>query len=109
MHCQHNPEFINCDNKPRQIGLNHNYNMTFSISPRESLYSPFKIRIWCSKREPFHVLLPLLHHVVPLNDGNYCLTMPVVKGHCTCGALPYTFNISMFKTVEKNSATIKHL
>ena len=26
---------VHCDNKPRQIGLNHDYNMTFSISPRE--------------------------------------------------------------------------
>ena len=26
---------VHWDNKPRQIGLNHDYNMTFSISPRE--------------------------------------------------------------------------
>ena len=26
---------VDCDNKPRQIGLNHDYNMIFSISPRE--------------------------------------------------------------------------
>ena len=26
---------VHCDNKPRQIGLNHDYNMTFLISPRE--------------------------------------------------------------------------
>ena len=26
---------VHCDNKPRQIGLNHDYNMTFSISPSE--------------------------------------------------------------------------
>ena len=24
-----------CDSKPRQVGLNHDYNMTFPISPRE--------------------------------------------------------------------------
>ena len=52
-----------CDNEPRQIGLNHNYNMIFSISPCECQYSPLKIRIWCSKREPFRVFLPLLRHV----------------------------------------------
>ena len=26
---------VYCDNKSRQIGLNHNYNMAFSIYPRE--------------------------------------------------------------------------
>ena len=26
---------VHCDNKPQQIGLNHNYNMTFSILTRE--------------------------------------------------------------------------
>ena len=25
---------VHCDNKTQQIGLNHDYNMTFSISPR---------------------------------------------------------------------------
>ena len=59
---------VHCDNKPRQIGLNHDYNMTFSISPRECQYSPLKRRLSCSKWEPFRVLLPLLRHVVPLND-----------------------------------------
>ena len=27
--------WVHGDNQPRQIGLNHDYNMTFSISPRE--------------------------------------------------------------------------
>ena len=26
---------VHSDNKPRKIGLNHDYNITFSISPRE--------------------------------------------------------------------------
>ena len=43
----------------------------------------------CSNREPFHALLPLLCHVVPLNDGNCRLTMPVGKGRCARDALPH--------------------
>ena len=26
---------VHCDNKPRPIGLNHDYNITFSIAPHE--------------------------------------------------------------------------
>ena len=62
----------------------------------------------CSKWEPFRVLPPLLHHMVPLNDGNCCLTMPAINRLCPCDALPHTFNIGMFKSI-KNSATIKHI
>ena len=61
-----------CDNKPRQIGLNPDYNMTFFISIRECWYSQFKFRVRYSKREPFRVLLPLLRHVVPINQGTLC-------------------------------------
>ena len=50
-----------------------------------------------SKREPFRALFPLLRHVVPLNDGNCRLTIPVVKGRCAHEALPRAFNISVFK------------
>ena len=31
--------------------------------------------LWCWKREPFQVLLPLLRHVMPFNDRNCCFTM----------------------------------
>ena len=61
------------DNKPRQIGLNHNYNMTFLISPHGCPYSQLKWRSSRSKREPFRMLLPLLRHVAPLATGNCCL------------------------------------
>ena len=82
----------------RQIGLNHDYNMTFSIAPHthECQYSPLKIRTSCSKWEPFCELLPLLLHVVPLNDGNCRLTIPVIKGRCARDALPQAFHIAMF-------------
>ena len=62
----------------------------------------------CSKREPFHALLPLLRHVVPLNDGNCRLTMPVGKGRCARDALPHAFHISVFKIVFTISTAIKH-
>ena len=50
---------VHCDSKPLQNQFNHNYDMTLSISPRECQYSLPKIRIWCSKREPFRVVLPI--------------------------------------------------
>ena len=91
---------VHCDNKPRQIGLDRDYNKTFSISHRECWYYPFKLRIWCSKREPFRVLPALLRHVVLVNNGNCRLTMPVDKGRCACDALPNTFDTCVFKTVK---------
>ena len=63
----------------------------------------------CSKREPFHALLPLLRHVVPLNDGNCGLTMPVGKGRCARDALPHAFHIGVFKFVFTISTAIKHI
>ena len=63
----------------------------------------------CSKREPFHELLPLLRHVVSLNDGNCRLTIPFIKGRCAHGALPHVFHNGMFKFVKTISTTIKHI
>ena len=63
----------------------------------------------CSKREPFHAILPLLRHVMPINDGNCCLTIPVVKGRCALEALPHAFNSSLFKYDKSNPTTIKHI
>ena len=62
-----------------------------------------------SKREPFHAILPLLRHVVPLNDGNCRLTIPVVKGRCAREALPQAFNIGVFKYDKSNPTAIKHI
>ena len=59
----------------------------------------------CSKREPFHVLLPLLRHMVPLNNRNCRLTIPVVKGRCAREALPHALNIGVFKYHKSNSTT----
>ena len=63
----------------------------------------------CSKREPFHALLPLLRHVVPLDDGNCRLTMPVGKGRCARDTLPPAFHIGVFKFVFTISTAIKHI
>ena len=57
----------------------------------------------------FHVLLPLLLYMVLLNIGNCPLIMPIIKGCCASDALPHTFNIGMLESLEKNSATIKHI
>ena len=62
-----------------------------------------------SKRKPFHELLPLLRHVVPLNDGNRRLTIPVVKGRCARDALPHVFHIGVFTFVKTISTAIKHI
>ena len=98
---------VHWDNKHWQISLNHNYNITFIISLYKCEYSALEIWILCSMREPIHMLLPLFSLVVPLNDRNFCLTMPVVKGCCACDLLHDTFNIDKFKSIEKNSTIIK--
>ena len=63
----------------------------------------------CSKREPFHALLPLFRHVVALDDGNSRHTILVFKGRCAREALPHAFKIGMFKYDKSNSTTIKHI
>ena len=68
-------------------------------------FRPVNVRIFyieyesCLKWEQFRVLLPLLRHVVLLNDGNRRLTIPVVKGRCAHVALPQAFYISVFKFI----------
>ena len=57
----------------------------------------------------FCMLTPLLCHVVPLNHWNCRLTMRVGKECCARDALPYTFDISVFKTIKTNSTTIRHI
>ena len=85
-----------CSHKP-EVGLNHDYNMAFSISLRRCKYSPFR------------VLLPLLDQVVPLNTRNCRLTMPVVKRRCARDALPHTSNTNGFKSFKKIYHKITHL
>ena len=65
------------------------------------------MRKWCSKQELFRMLLPLLRRVTPFNDGNYLLTMPVVKGRCVRDKPSQTFDIGVFKCGKINSATMK--
>ena len=55
------------------------------------------------------MLLPLLRHVVLLNEGNCRLTIPVVKGRCARDALPQAFHSGVFKFVETISTAIKHI
>ena len=58
------------------------------------------------KARAFRMLLPLLRHVVPLNDEHCRPTMPVGKGRWARDALPQIFDFGMIKTVKKNSTTI---
>ena len=55
------------------------------------------------------MLLPLLRHMVPLNNGNCRLTIPIVKGRCARDALPQAFHIGMFKLIKTISTAIKHI
>ena len=50
--------------------------------------------------------LSLLHHMVPVNGGNFCLIMPIVKGRCARGVLHHTSNICVFKCGKNNYKTI---
>ena len=76
-----------CNHNPRHICLNHSYKKTFS---------PFRIRILCSKRESIRVLLPFSRHVVPFRDEHCRRTMPVGKRRWARDALSHTFNIGVF-------------
>ena len=107
MHYSHKPECIVTTNPDRSVLITIiTWHFHFASW---MLVSPLKTRIWCSKGEPFRVLLILLRHVVPLNDGNCRLTMPVVKGRCARDAQPHTFNISFFRSNKKDCAAIKHI
>ena len=51
----------------------------------------------------------VLRHVVPLNDGNCRLTIPVAKGRCARDTLPHAFHIGVFEIVKTISTAIKHI
>ena len=82
---------VHCDNKPRQIGLNHDYNMTFSISTHECQYSPRKdeYRARSESRSACycHCYVTWRHLTTVLLSHN----VPVVKGCCARDALPAPF------------------
>ena len=65
--------------------------------------------IWCLKWELFHMLLPLLRHMVLFNHRNCHLSKPVIKGTFAHDPLLQTFDIGMFKWGKSNSTTIKHI
>ena len=60
------------------------------------MYFQHKRWIWCSKWELSHVLLQLLYHMVPLNDGNCHLTMSLARGTVlmTCCLTPLILTCS---------------
>ena len=45
---------------------------------------------------------------IPIVMSHGPLTIPIVKGCCTCDRLLHTFIISVFNSIKKNFTTIKH-
>ena len=89
-YCSHKPECIVTANPDRSV-LIKIITRCFQFNLR--MYFAFKIRgsAWCSKREQFRVLLPLFRHVVPLNDGNCRLKMPISRWYITIENPSYLF------------------
>ena len=106
-YCSHKPECIGTTNPDRSVLITI-ITWHFQFHPWMLVISTQKAHM-CSKRELFHELLPLLRHVVPLNDGNCRLTIPVVKGCCAREALSHAFDIGVFKYGKSNPTTIKHI
>ena len=106
-YCSHKPECIGTTNPDRSVLITlilwHFQSHPVNVS---NLHVKGHM---CWKREPFHALLPLLHHVVPLNGGNCRLTIPVVKGRCAREALSHAFNIGVLKYGQSNPITMKHI
>ena len=63
-------------------------------------------RIWCSTRELFHAILPILHLVLPLNEQNCRIRMLVIKVRYAHDPLFHTFYIGLLawgKSILPNS------
>ena len=105
-YCSHKPDCIGKTNPDRSVLITI---ITWNFQFHPMNVSNLHICALCSKREPFHTLLPLLRHLVPLNDGNCCLTIPVVKGRCAGEALLHAFDIDVSKYGKSNPTTIKHI
>ena len=105
---------LHCDNKPRQIGLDHNYmklHETFNSTSWMSVFaintnmvlesravsraSPIVLAINCTV---LNSILASLRHVTPLNDENCRLIKPVGQGRSARDALPDTFNVGEFES-----------
>ena len=88
---------VHFDKKPQQSGLNHDHGMTLSLK-----FHPVNVSISYlrgSKRLQFNVLLLLLCHLMPFNDGNHRLKIPVIKGRCASDAPPNAFKYRrLYKT-----------
>ena len=85
---------VHCDNKSRRIGLNHDYNIAFLISPENVNFLHLK---WVyAARSKSRFTCYSHYYVMTLNDGYDRLTMPVVKRCCARDAPPDTFSIGVF-------------
>ena len=77
---------VHCDNKPQQIGLDHDYNLTFFVNV-SILRLKYKYGAQSESRFACYSYCYVMW--CPLNDGNFRLTMPLVK---TCARLRYTWD-----------------
>ena len=103
-YCSHKPVCIGTTN-PDRLVLITIITWHFQFHPMNVSNLHLKGANMCSKREPFHALVPLLRHMAPLNDGNFRLTIPVVKEHCAREALARAFNFGVFKYGKSNLTT----
>ena len=99
-YCSHKPEWFVTANPERSVLITIiTWNLQFHLVNVYILHWKYK---YGPRSESRFACYP--HCYV-----TWCLTIPVGKGRCTCDALPYTLNIVVFKTVSKNSATIKRI
>ena len=106
-YCSHKPECIVTTNPDRSILITIiTWHFQFHHMNVGNIHGK---GAYVLEAKPFHALLPLLRHVVFLNDGNCRLIIPVIKGCCAHEVLPHAFNIGVFKYGKSNSTTIKHI
>ena len=106
-YCSHKPECIGTTNPDRSVLITI---ITWHFQFHPGNVSNLHVKgAYVLEARAVYALPPLLRHVVPLNDGNCRLTIPVVKGRCARDALPHAFDIGVFKYSKSNPSTIKHI
>ena len=96
---------MQCYIKPWQISLNHNYVMTFTISPWMLVFSTRNINMVLE--------VGAVSHASPIVTS--CGATGIVASHCPLSTDAVLMTryltplISIFKSVKKNSFTIKHI
>ena len=92
--------WVHCDNKARQIGLTHDYKVTFAISPLVNVII-LQLKYQYRARSESHFACYSHCYVTGYPSTSCRLTIPVVKGGCARDALPHTYNIGQFRNLHK--------